>query len=195
MEITTDLIKSLRDLTGVSVMQCKKALEEAGGDVEKAKIILQKHSAIAAGKKGDRTLAAGTVGVYLHNNGQIGAMVELCSETDFVSKNADFVALARDLAMHVSAASPKFLTMADIGEEDKKNASEVFAKEAEGKPEEIKAKIIEGKLQSFFADQVLLEQTFIKNPDQTINALLQSAIQKFGEKIEITRFARFSVLG
>lgn len=195
MEITTDLIKSLRDATGVSVMQCKKALEEAGGDVEKAKIILQKHSAAAASKKGDRTLGAGTIGVYLHNTGTVGAMVELCSETDFVSKNTEFVALAREIAMHVSAAAPKFLKMEDIGEEDKKNATEVFAKEAEGKPEEIRAKIIEGKIQSFFADQVLLEQPYIKNPDQTIKDLIQSAVQKFGEKIEISRFARFSVLG
>lgn len=195
MEITTDLIKSLRDSTGVSVMQCKKALEEAGGDVEKAKVILRKYSAAAAEKKGDRVLGAGTVGIYLHSNNQIAAMVELSCETDFVSKNEEFVALARDIAMHISASSPKYLRMEEISEADRSKAAEVFAGEAEGKPEEIKAKIIEGKLNSYFAEQVLLDQPFIKNPDMKISDLIKNAVQKFGEKVEVTRFSRFSVLG
>jgi len=194
MEITTDLIKSLRDATGVSVMQCKKALEEAGGDMEKARVILQKLSATAASKKGDRTLGAGTIGVYLHSNGLVGAMVELDCETDFVSKNEAFVTLARDIAMHISATNPKFRTMTDVSQDEIETASSVFAKDTEGKPEDIKAKILEGKLQSYFAEKVLVEQPFIKNPDQTITALLQEAIQKFGEKVEIVRFARFGVL-
>lgn len=194
MEITTDLIKTLRDATGVSVMQCKKALEEAGGDMEKARVILAKLSATAASKKGDRTLGAGTVGIYLHSNGLVGAMVELDCETDFVSKNEGFVTLARDIAMHVSATNPQFRTMAEVPADQIETASAVFAKDTEGKPEDIKAKILEGKLASYFAEKVLVEQAFIKNPDQTITDLLQEAIQKFGEKVEIVRFARFGVL-
>jgi elongation factor Ts len=193
MEITTDLIKSLRDATGVSVMQCKKALEEAGGDMEKARIILQKLSATAATKKGDRTLAAGTIGVYLHNNHQVGAMVELGCETDFVAKNEEFVVLARDIAMHVSAQNPKYVSMDQVSDEEKATAMEVFQKDIEGKPEEIKAKIMEGKLQSHFGEKVLLSQPFIKNPDVTIQDLIQGAIQKFGEKVEVVRIARLGV--
>jgi elongation factor Ts len=170
-------------------------VQKAGGDVEKAKVILRKYSAAAAEKKGDRVLGAGTIGIYLHSNNQIGAMVELSCETDFVSKNEEFVALARDIAMHVSASSPQYLRMEEISEADRAKAGEVFAGEAEGKPEEIKAKIIEGKLNSYFAEQVLLDQPFIKNPDMKISDLIKNAVQKFGEKVEVTRFSRFSVLG
>ncbi|MFT5179997.1 MAG: elongation factor Ts, partial [Candidatus Paceibacteria bacterium] len=140
MGITTEQIKELRDLTGVSIMQCKKALEEAGGDLEKAKVILQKLSKVAASKKGDRTLGAGTVASYIHAGGAVGSMLELQCETDFVSNNEEFKALARELAMHVAASSPEFLSRDDVSEEAKKSATEVFEKEAEGKPEEIKAK-------------------------------------------------------
>ena len=194
-EITTELIKDLRDRTGISVMQCKKALEEAGGDIEKALVILRKKGAAAAEKKADRTLGAGAVAAYVHGNGNVGAMVELSCETDFVSNNAEFKQLAYDIAMHVAASSPQFLKKEDITEEAKKAASEVFAKEVEGKPENLKEKILAGKLDAYFADKVLLEQPFIKNPDITISGLIQSAIQKFGEKTEISKFTRFSVLG
>jgi elongation factor Ts len=193
--ISTETIKDLRDRTGISVMQCKKALEEAEGDIEKALIILRKKGAAAAEKKADRALGAGVVAAYVHGNGNVGAMVELSCETDFVSNNADFKALAYDIAMHVAATNPQFLKKEDITEEAKKIASEVFAKEVEGKPENLKEKILAGKLDAYFADKVLLEQPFIKNPEVTIGSLVQSAVQKFGEKTEIARFARFSVLG
>lgn len=191
--ITTDQIKELRDATGVSVMQCRKALEEAGGDMKKAVVILQKISKDAAAKKSDRQLGAGIIQSYIHATGTVGAMVELSCETDFVAKNEAFKALAYDIAMHVAALNPEFLKKEDIGEDAKKTAMEVFAKETEGKPENIKAKILEGKLNSYFGEKTLLEQPFVKNPDLTINNLLENAIQKFGEKTQITRFVRFAV--
>jgi elongation factor Ts len=125
----------------------------------------------------------------------VGALVELSVETDFVAKNEEFKALARDIAMHITASNPEFLKASDIAEDAKKAATEVFAKEVEGKPEKMRAQILEGKLNAYFKDKTLLEQEFIKNPEMTIQGLVDSAIQKFGEKIEIARFARFSVLG
>jgi elongation factor Ts len=195
MVITTEQIKELRDLTGVSVMQCKKALEEAEGDFEKAKIILRKQSAKAADKKADRTLAAGVVASYIHSGGNVGAMVELMCETDFVSKNDEFKALAYEIAMQVAATSPEFVDESQIDETVKTKAAEIFAGEAEGKPEEIKAKIVEGKLQAYFAEKTLMNQVYIKNGDQTVAGLIQEATQKFGEKIQVGRMSRFSVLG
>ncbi len=195
MAITTEQIKELRDLTGVSVMQCKKALEEAEGDFEKAKIILRKQSAKAADKKADRTLGAGVVASYIHSGGNVGAMIELMCETDFVSKNEEFKALAREIAMQVAATAPEFVDASQIDENVKAKAAEIFAEEAAGKPEEIKAKIIEGKLQSYFAEKTLVDQIYIKDGEKTVGGLLQEATQKFGEKIQIGRISRFSVLG
>jgi elongation factor Ts len=192
--ITTEQIKALRDQTGVSVMQCKKALEEAGGDEAKALVILRKKSGELAAKKGDRTFSAGTIQSYIHSNGMVGSMVELNCETDFVSNNDDFKTLARDIAMHIAATNPKFLRREDITEADKKVAREVFEAEVKGKPEAVRNQILEGKLNSYFAEMVLLDQPFIRNPDVTIQALLDAAVQKFGEKTAIARFVCFKVL-
>ena len=192
MEITTELVKELRDKTGISVMQCKKALEEVGGDMEKAVVLLQKKSADIATKKSDRTLNAGAIASYIHATGNVGTMVELLCETDFVANNLEFKNLARDIAMHVTATNPQFLKREDVDKHANDLATEMFAKEVEGKPEDIKAKILEGKLNSYWSERVLLDQSFIKNPEVTINNLLQGAIQKFGEKIEISRFVRYS---
>lgn len=191
MDISTDIVKELRDRTGVSVMQCRKALQEAEGDLEKAIVILRKHSSGAAEKKSERTLGAGTIGTYVHD-AAIGAMVLLSSETDFVAKNPEFVALAKEVAMQVAATDPKYLSSLEIPSEAKDAAVAVFQTEVEGKPEEMKAKILEGKLKSYFQDQVLLEQSYIKDDAKSVQDLLNEAIQKFGERIEITRFARFS---
>lgn len=191
MEITTDIVKQLRDRTGISVMQCRKALEEAGGDIEKAVVILSKKSAGAAEKKADRELAAGAIGTYVHD-GAIGAMILLSCETDFVSRNPEFAALARDIAMHAAAANPAYLSMNDVPEEKKTAALEVFKAEVEGKPEDMKEKILEGKLASYFRDQVLLEQAYIKDDSKAIKDLVAEATQKFGERVEVSQFARFS---
>ena len=192
--ITTEQVKELRDSTGISVMQCKKALEEAGGDMEKAKVILRKKSGEIAAKKGDRTFKAGTVQSYAHSTGRVATIVELLCETDFVSGNEEFKALARDIAMHVTATNPKFLKKEDITEEARNTAKEVFMKEVEGKPKEMQDKILEGKLATYFGEMVLLNQPFIKNSEVTIEGLILAAVQKFGEKIEVGRFVRFAVL-
>jgi elongation factor Ts len=194
MGITTEQIKELRDKTGVSVMQCKKALEEAGGDMEKALAILKQKSKDIAAKKGDRALAAGVVQAYIHTSSTIGAMVELVCETDFVSNNEEFKTLARDIAMHITATSPEFIKLDTISDEAKHLATAAFEEEVKSHPENLRAKILEGKLKAFFEDKTLYQQEFIKNPDITVGGLIESAIQKFGEKIEVAKFSRFSVL-
>jgi elongation factor Ts len=163
MQITTEQIKNLRDETGVSVMQCKKALEEAGGDMEKSRIILRKISKQSADKKSERTLGSGIIASYIHGNGSVGAMMELLCESDFVARNEEFKVLAKDIAMHITALAPEYLRIEDVKEEDKDE------------------------------EKVLLEQAFIKNPEINIRALIEQAIQKFGERIEIGRFVRFSI--
>jgi len=193
MDISPADIKKLREQTGISVMQCKKALEEAEGDTDKALIILKKKSKEAADKKVDRELGAGAVGVYTHNTNEVAAMVLLASETDFVSKNGEFVALAREIAMHVAATSPAYLSREDIPAADLEKAKEVFAAEVKDKPEDMREKIMEGKLTSYFKEQILLEQPFVKNPEQTIGEMVKEAVQKFGENVQIIEFKRLSV--
>jgi elongation factor Ts len=191
MEITTNSIKELRDKTGVSVMQCKKALEEAGGDLAKAEVILRKHSAASAEKKADRSLGAGAIGTYVHE-GAVGAMVLLSCETDFVAKNPEFAALAREIAMQVAATNPTYVTTEEVPQEAMEAATAVFEKEVVGKPADMQAKILEGKLASYFADQVLVEQAFIKDESKTVQGLLNEATQKFGERVLVSRVARLS---
>ncbi len=192
MEITTEQIKELREKTSVSVMQCKKALEEANGDLAQAEVILKKRSAEAAEKKAERTLKAGTIGVYTHE-GVIGAMVLLSTETDFVSKNPEFGELARLIAMQVAATSPKYTTADEIPREVKQAAVTVFEKEVEGKPVEMREKIMEGKLASYFQEQVLLDQPFIRDESKKVRDLVNEATQKFGERVEVSQFARISL--
>ena len=191
MDITTDLIKELRDMTGVSVMQCKKALQEADGDGRKAEVLLRKHSAASALKKAERDLAAGTIGSYTHD-GAIGALVLLSSETDFVAKNPEFETLAREIAMHIAAMNPLYTTTDEIPEEAKQAATAVFEKEIADKPSAMREKILEGKLSAYFRDQVLLEQPFVKDESKTVRDLLNAAVQKFGERVEVSKFARLS---
>ena len=193
MEITTATIKELRDRTGVSIMQCKKALEETAGDMEKAIVLLQKKSAGVAEKKSDRILKSGVIEAYVHNTHHVSAMVELLCETDFVANNDEFRKIARDIAMHVSATNPQFLKIEDIDEHSMTLATEMLEKEVGDKPTDMKAKIVEGKLSAYWAERVLLEQQFIKNPELKIKDLVTSAVQKFGEKMELSRFVRFSI--
>lgn len=193
MEITSAQLKELRDKTGISVMQCKKALEEAAGDMEKAVIILKKRRSEAAEKKSDRELGAGTVGVYLHNTNEVAAMVLLGCETDFVSKNEEFIALAKDIAMHVAASNPTYISRDELPADAIEKAKEVFAPELEGKPEDMHEKIMAGKLATYFKDQVLLEQDFVKNPETTIGEMVTGAVQKFGENVSVVQISRVSV--
>jgi len=191
MDISLDIVKELRDKTGVSIMQCKKALEEAGGDMQQAEVILKKRSGADADKKSDRDLGAGAIGSYVHD-GVVGSMVLLSSETDFVSKNTEFAELARSIAMHVAATNPLYLATDEISEDAKTAAMTVFKEEVKDKPAEMQEKILDGKMASYFKDQVLLEQTYIKDDSKTIRDLLNEATQKFGERVEISKFARFS---
>lgn len=195
MAITTEEIKALRDETGVSIMQCKKALEEANGDMEKARMILRKNSATAASKKSERTLNAGIIGYYMHANKKMSAMVELFCETDFVAQNADFVNAANDLAMQIAAMAPEFTKSSDIDEAASAKAKAFFEEETANldKPADIKEKIIQGKLNEFFAEKTLMNQSFVKNPDITIEQVINELSQKTGEKVEIGKFVRLSV--
>jgi elongation factor Ts len=193
MEITSAQIKELRDKTGISVMQCKKALEEADGDMDKALIILKKRRSEAAEKKSDRELGAGVVGSYIHNTNEVAALVHLACETDFVAKNEEFLALAKDIAMHVAAMNPSFITRAELSDEIITKAKEVFRAEVADKPAEMQEKIMDGKLSSYFKEQILLEQNFIKNPEMTIGDMVQGAVQKFGENVTVVGFNRVSV--
>jgi elongation factor Ts len=191
--VTLDQIKSLRESTGLSVMQVKKALEEADGDATKALAILKKKSKDVAAKKADRKFNAGAVGAYIHTKGAVGAMVELVCETDFVSGNEAFVKLAYDIALHVAASNPEYNTLADITDEVKEATKGLFIKEVEGKPAALKDKILQGKLDAYFKERVLSEQMFVKNPDITITDLINESIHKFGEKIAVGRFVRYSI--
>ena len=193
MAITTDTIKQLRDTTGVSVMQCKKALEEAGGDMEKAIVILRKIAAAGAGKKSDRVLGAGVAAAYTHAGGQVVAAVVLGCETDFVSRNPEFQKIAYDIAMHVAAMQPQFISKDQVKESDIAKAREVFTEEAANVKEEMRAKVVEGKLESYLKEKVLLDQPFVKNGDITVRQLIEGGVQKFGEKIEVVRMERLSV--
>lgn len=193
MEITSAQLKELRDKTGISVMQCKKALEEAEGDMDKAVIILKKKRSEAAEKKSDRELGAGSIGSYVHNTNEVAAFVLLACETDFVSKNEEFVALAREIAMQVAATNPTYVSKDQVPAEVLKKAEEVFATEVGDKPEEMRAKILEGKMASYFREQILMEQPFIKNPETTIGDMISGAVQKFGENVSIAQISRLSV--
>ena len=174
-------------------MQCKTALTEAGGDMEKAVIILKKKRSEAADKKSDRELGAGAVGTYVHNTNEVAAMVLLSCETDFVSKNEEFIALAKDIAMHVAATDPKYVSKDQLPESAIEKAKEVFAAEVADKPADMQEKIMDGKLASYFKDQILLEQDFIKNPDNTIGEMVTGAVQKFGENVSVAQISRVSV--
>lgn len=198
MAITSDQIKQLRDKTGISVMQCKKALEEANGDMDKALMLLKKKSGEIAEKKAERELKAGVVNAYLHSSGTAGAIIELNSESDFVAKNPEFKTLSYDIAMHIVAMNPKYIKREDVDPDELKKIEAMFAEEVEktgaGKPEEIKKKMLEGKISAYLAQMTLIDQPYIKNNDQTVGDLIKMYVQKFGEKIEVARFSRFSVL-
>lgn len=193
MEISSVQLKELRNKTGISVMQCKKALEEAGGDMEKAVIILKKKRTDAADKKSDREIGAGAVGAYIHNTNEVAALVLIGCETDFVSKNPEFIALSKDIAMQVAATNPTYIRRDEVPAEAITKATELFQKEVADKPAEMQEKILEGKLSSYFKEQILSEQDFIKNPDQTIAEMVTGAVQKFGENVQIVSMSRLSI--
>lgn len=188
-------VKKLREETQAPVMECKKALEEANGDFEKAKIILKKRGELRAEKKEQGATKSGVIEAYIHNNKKIGALIELRCETDFVANNQEFQSLAHDLAMHIAALNPLYISVDKIPLEAIQEKKEEYRKELEnsGKSPEIIEKIIEGKLEKDLAEICLEKQVFIKDETKTVGELIKEAMAKFGEKIEVQRFVCFSL--
>jgi len=195
MAISAQEVKQLRDRTGAGMMDCKKALEETEGDMEAAIDVLRSRGAAKAAKRADKAANEGQIGHYVHFGGKIGVLVELNCETDFVANTDEFQELARDLAMHVAASAPIAVAVDDVPEETVERERKVFLEQAreEGKPEQIREKIVEGKLRKFFEENVLLEQAFVKDTDLTIQDLIDEATVQMGEKIEVARFVRYEV--
>src|SRR5688572_11776455 len=191
MAISAKEVKELRDRTGAGMMECKSALEESNGDMEGAIDILRARGAAKAAKRATREATEGAIGSYIHMGGKIGVLVEVNCETDFVAKTDQFQQLIRDIAMHIAAANPSGIRREDIGADIVDRERGVYREQMKesGKPEHIWDKIVEGKMEKFYAESTLLEQPFVKNPDQTVNQLITEVSTKTGEKIEVRRFA------
>src|SRR4051794_9273383 len=189
-------VKALRDRTGAGMMDCKKALEESGGDIDKAVEILRVKGQAQAAKRGARTASEGVVQSYVHATGTIGVLVEINCETDFVARNDDFQEFARDVALHIAAAAPLYVTEEDVPEEDRQRELRIFEEQASDKPENVRPKIAEGRLRKWLEEIVLLKQEHVntdKHAGQTIEDLRAATASKTGENIVIRRFARFQV--
>ncbi len=195
MKITSQMVKELRDKTNAGMMDCKRALGETDGDMEKAIDLLRQKGLAVAAKRADRATSEGVVECYIHAGGKLGVMVEVGCETDFVAKTDDFKAFARDIAMHIAATNPVALSRDEVPAEMIEREKEIYAKQAKdsGKPENIVEKIVSGKIEKYLSEVCLLEQKFVKNPDLTVQDLLNELIAKMGENISIKRFVRFQV--
>lgn len=193
--ISAALVKELRELTGAGMLDCKKALEEAGGDLNRAKDILREKGLAAAAKKAGRATTEGLIESYIHGGGRIGVLVEVNCETDFVAKTDAFREFVRDIAMQIAASNPRYLRREDVPPEDLEREREILRAQAlnEGKPAHIVDKIVEGRLNKFYEEYCLLEQPFIKNPDITVAQLLNEKISVIGENIQIRRFVRYEL--
>ncbi|MBW3654905.1 MAG: translation elongation factor Ts [Gemmatimonadetes bacterium] len=193
--ISAQAVKELRDRTAAGMMECKNALMESGGDMEAAIDILRARGAAKAAKRADREARDGVIGSYIHMGGKIGVLVEVNCETDFVAKTDAFQQLVRDVAMHIAAANPVAIRREDFPVELVERERGVYREQMResGKPEHIWDKIVDGKLEKFFADQALLEQPFVKNPDQTVGQLITEVSGKTGEKIDVRRFTRYAL--
>jgi len=189
------MVKDLREKTGAGMMDCKKALTETGGDFQKAVDFLRQKGLATAAKRAGRIASEGRIGSYIHAGGKIGVMVEVNCETDFVAKTDDFQVFAKDIAMHIAASSPLYIRREEVTPEALEREKEIYRAQARDakKPEKIMDKIVEGKLEKFYGEVCLLEQPFVKDPDITIQDLLNGFIGKVGEKVEIRRFTRFQV--
>jgi elongation factor Ts len=195
--ITAQMVAELRNKTGAGMMDCKKALEEAGGDMAKAEELLRVKYAARAEKRADRAAGQGVIEIYLHFNGRVATMVELNSETDFVANTAEFRQLAKDIALHVASAKPIAVRVEDVPADVVERERRVYRAQVaeEKKPDAVKDKIVDGKLKKFFQENVLLEQPFVKDDTRTIGDLVKALSGKTGEKVEVRRFARFELGG
>ena len=195
MTITAKQIAELRAKTGIGMMECKKALEEADGNEEKAIEILRKKGAAKAAKRADRVAAEGIVESYIHANNKLGVLVELLAETDFVAKNDEFKQLAHDIALHIAAMAPKYVSSDQIPAEEVEKEKSILMEEVKntGKPAEIAEKIVQGRINKYFEEVCLLNQPFVKDQTKTVSDLINEKIAKIGEKIEVGRFCRFEI--
>ena len=195
MKITTSMVKELRDATGAGVLEVKKALEAAGGDMEKAQVALREKGAVKAAKRAKRVAREGVVEVYAHPGGRVGVMVELNCETDFVARNERFVSLAHDLTLHVAAMQPNFLAKEDVPQEKVESLTKEYREQAvaQGKPAEIADKIVNGRLNKYYEENCLLEQGFVKDDEVKVQQLITDLIGVLGENIVVGRFVRYEL--
>jgi len=193
MDIDPQLVKKLREKTNAGFMDCKRALEEAGGDLEKAETILRTKGIASAGRKASRATKEGIVASYIHLQGKVGVLVEVNCETDFVAKNENFRDFVKDITLHVAAAHPQYVSRDQVPAKIVEAERAIYQAQVTGKPPHVVDKIVDGKLDKFFSTVCLMEQGFIKNPDQTINDLVKSKIAELGENIVIRRFTRYLV--
>ncbi|MFQ5673564.1 MAG: translation elongation factor Ts [Nitrospinales bacterium] len=195
MNITAEMVKDLRAKSGAGIMECKAALKEAEGDIEQSIVVLRKKGLAKAAKKGGRATTEGAVGSYIHAGAKIGVLLQLNCETDFVANTPDFKGLVKDVAMHIAAAGPRFVSREEVTEEVLAREKEIYAHQAResGKPEKIIDKIVSGKMEKFYEEACLLDQHFIKNTDITVQELIQQKIASLGENITIGNFARFEI--
>ncbi|MCP4204342.1 MAG: translation elongation factor Ts [bacterium] len=195
MAITAKMVKELRERTGAGMMDCKKALQEADGDLDAAVDILRKSGAAAAAKKAGRIAAEGTVLSYIHAGGKIGVLVEVNCETDFVARTDAFQTLVKDIAMHIAASDPRFVERDEVTQDVLAKEREIYRDQAlqSGKPENVIDRIVEGKMEKFFSENVLTEQPFVKDSDKTVGQLVTGAVASMGENIKIRRFVRFAL--
>lgn len=192
-EVNPQLVKQLRDKTNAGMMDCKRALAEANGDLEKAETILRTKGIASAAKKSSRTAKEGIVAAYIHLQGKVGVLVEVNCETDFVAKNENFREFVKDITLHIAAAHPLCVSREQVPEKTLENEREIYRGQVKGKPANIVDKIVEGKLDKYYSTVCLLDQAFIKNPDVTIRDLVNSKIAELGENIVIRRFTRYMV--
>jgi elongation factor Ts len=194
MTISAAMVKELREKTGVGFMECKSALQESNGDIESAVTILRKRGLASLAKKSGRETKDGLIGSYIHN-GKIGVMLEVNCETDFVARNPDFQTLVKDIAMHVAASDPRFISKEDVTEDVLASEREIYAEQARstGKPEKVLEKIVEGRMSKYYSEACLLEQPFVKNPEICVREHIAAHIQKIGENIQVRRFVRYKL--
>jgi elongation factor Ts len=195
MTISAGLVKELRERTGIGMMECKKALEESNGDIEKAITVLRKKGHARAKEKMDRQAKEGAIGSYIHLNGKIGVLVEVNCESDFVARNEEFQELIKNIAMHIAAANPKYVSSEDVPSEVLEEEKDIIREQFKdsGKPPEIVEKIVQGKLSKYFQEACLLDQPYIKEDKMAVKELVTSFIAKVGENVVISRFARFEL--
>jgi elongation factor Ts len=195
MEVSASAVKELREKTGAGMMDCKKALAECRGDLDKAIDYLRQKGLAAAAKKASRTATDGAVGAYVHPGGKIGVLVELNCETDFVARTAEFQNLLKDIAMQIAAANPRYIRSEEVPSRDLQKEREIYRQQAKetGKPEKVIEKIVDGKIDRFYSEVCLLEQAFIKNPERKVADILTEAVARLGENIQIKRFSRYQL--